>query len=69
MANDRFVFSSLEEVWNFQPEDRGIRSATPEEIRAGLTADVYFVGIQQILDHLHKADTVVTAEIFANHAG
>ncbi len=53
----------------FQPEDRGIRSATPDEVRAGLTADVYFVGTQQILDHLHLSQLPVTAEIFCNHGG
>ncbi|MCY0907271.1 MAG: nicotinate phosphoribosyltransferase [Sulfobacillus thermosulfidooxidans] len=46
-----------------------MRSATPEEIQAGLTADVYFVGTQQILHELGLSDEVVTAEIFANHAG
>ncbi|MCL5117127.1 MAG: nicotinate phosphoribosyltransferase [Firmicutes bacterium] len=53
----------------YQPPDRGLRSATPEEIRAGLTADVYFVGTQQILDHLSLSQLPVTAEVFANHAG
>jgi nicotinate phosphoribosyltransferase len=36
---------------------------------AGLTADVYFVGSLEVLDHLGLADTVVTAEVFANRAG
>lgn len=65
----RDVVSSIESVWNWQPDDRGIRSATPEEIRAGLTADVYFVGTRQILDRLGLGQTPVTAEIFANHPG
>ncbi|MCY0899474.1 MAG: nicotinate phosphoribosyltransferase [Firmicutes bacterium] len=53
----------------FHPSDRGIRSATPEEILSGLTADVYFVGTQQILEHVQLSHLPVTAEIFANHAG
>lgn len=36
---------------------------------AGLTADSYFVGTQQILEHLGLAKTEVVAEIFANHDG
>ncbi len=48
---------------------RGIRSATPEEIQAGITADVYFVGTQQILKELGLKDLVVSAEVFANRAG
>ncbi len=36
---------------------------------AGLTADVYFVGSLEVLDHLGLADTVVTAEVFANRGG
>ncbi|NMP22448.1 nicotinate phosphoribosyltransferase [Sulfobacillus harzensis] len=63
------VVANITAVSQFHPEDRGIRSATPEEIRAGLTADVYFVGTQQILQHLHKQEQVVAAEVFANHAG
>ncbi|MCL4521468.1 MAG: nicotinate phosphoribosyltransferase [Firmicutes bacterium] len=56
-------------MWQYQPDHRAIRSATPEEIAAGLTADAYFVGTQQILDHMGLADTEVTAEIFSNHSG
>lgn len=60
---------TIQAVSAYHPPDRGIRSATPEEIRAGLTADVYFVGTQQILDHLGLKESVVTAEVFANRAG
>lgn len=38
-------------------------------MRAGLTADVYFVGTRQILEHLQLADQRVTAEVFCNHGG
>lgn len=44
-------------------------SATPEEILAGLTADVYFVGTRQILEELHIDTVEVTAEIFCNGSG
>ena len=60
---------NIEAVWQYRPANRGPRSASPEEIVAGLTADAYFVGTRQILDHLGLADTMVTAEVFANHAG
>lgn len=46
-----------------------MRSATPEEILAGLTADVYFVGTRQILEELHIDTVEVTAEIFCNGSG
>ncbi len=36
---------------------------------AGITADVYFVGTQQILQQLGLNERLVTAEIFANHEG
>ncbi|MCL4318332.1 MAG: nicotinate phosphoribosyltransferase [Firmicutes bacterium] len=48
---------------------RSIRSATPEEIQAGITADVYFVGTQQILKELELHNLEVSAEIFANRSG
>ncbi len=63
------IVRSIQAVQDFQPSDKGLRSASHEEIRAGLTADVYFVGTQQILDRLGLAHQTVTAEIFANRAG
>lgn len=54
---------------SFQPKDAGLRSANHDEIRAGLTADAYFVGTQQILDQLGLATQIVTAEVFANRSG
>lgn len=63
------VVASVQAVQQFHPVDRGLRSATPEEIRAGLTADVYFVGTQQILRELNLGEEIVTAEIFANRPG
>ncbi|MBX5466629.1 MAG: nicotinate phosphoribosyltransferase [Firmicutes bacterium] len=60
---------SVAAVWQYVPPDRGIRSAIPEEILAGLTADVYFVGTREVLTHLGKSEAVVTAEVFANQRG
>lgn len=50
-------------------EDRRLYSATHEEILNGATTDIYFVKAQEILRHLGKADTVVTAEIFSRKSG
>ncbi|WP_242848371.1 nicotinate phosphoribosyltransferase [Sulfobacillus thermosulfidooxidans] len=63
------MVSSVQAVQQYQPPSRGIRSATPEEIQAGITADVYFVGTQQILKELGLNNKIVTAEIFANRSG
>lgn len=49
--------------------DRRLNSATHEEIIAGATSDIYFIKAQDILRHLGKEDTVVTAEIFARKPG
>ncbi len=67
MAN-HFI-DSIEAVWAYEPPERGIRSATPDEIASGLTADSYFVGTRQILDDLGLTETPVTAEVFANRDG
>jgi nicotinate phosphoribosyltransferase len=56
-------------IANWTPPARGVASGTPEEIAAGLTADVYFVGSLEVLGHLGLADTPVVAEVFANRAG
>ena len=49
--------------------DRRLNSASHEEIIAGATSDIYFIKAQDILRHLAKEDTVVTAEIFARKPG
>ena len=49
--------------------DRRLNSASHEEIIAGATSDIYFIKAQDILRHLAKDDTVVTAEIFARKPG
>lgn len=63
------VVDNLDAVRAYQPDERGLRSATPEEIRDGLTADVYFVGTRQILDHLALKNLTVTAEVFPTADG
>ncbi len=63
------AINNIEAVWDYRPRPGGIRSASPDEILAGLTADSYFVGTQQILEELGLANTEVTAEVFANEVG
>lgn len=63
------IVQTIQAVQSFQPQNTGLRSANHEEIRAGLTADVYFVGTQQILERLGLATQIVTAEVFANRGG
>jgi nicotinate phosphoribosyltransferase len=63
------VVHNIQAVKAYQPANRGLRSAQADEIQAGLTADVYFVGTRQILQRLDLADLPVTAEVFANHEG
>ncbi len=46
-----------------------MRSATPDQVLAGLTADVYFVGTLEVLEKQGLAQQVVTAEVFANRGG
>lgn len=53
----------------WDPPRERVRSATPAQVMAGLTADVYFVGTLDVLDHVGLADQVVTAEVFANRGG
>lgn len=62
--------STLKEVRDFDPgKARGLFSATHDEIRNGLTTDVYFVKTRQILDEMGLADTMVTAEVFPREDG
>lgn len=44
-------------------------SATHEEIKNGVTTDVYFLRTQDILEHLGIQNKIVTAEIFARKSG
>lgn len=49
--------------------DRAFHSATHEEIRRGLTSDIYFVKTMDVLRALDLASTPVAAEVFANGDG
>lgn len=61
---------TVKEVTQFRLDPgRPLFSATPEEILAGWTTDVYFVKTQEILDHLGLAQTPVVAEIFPRREG
>ena len=51
------------------PSERTIYSATHEEIKVGLTADVYFLRTHEMLTSLGLDRTKVTAEIFATRGG
>ena len=64
------LMNTVEEVDNFSPgAAKRLNSATHEEILAGATSDIYFIKTQDILQKMHKEDTVVTAEIFARRPG
>ncbi len=53
----------------YQPQPRVLFSASEEEIRAGLTTDVYFVNTHEVLHEVQQHTTVVTAEIFPRSSG
>lgn len=50
-------------------EDRLLFSAEHEEIKLGLTTDIYFVKTREILEATDNQDTEVVAEIFARDKG
>lgn len=61
---------TLQDVLDFRVgKGRLLHSATHEEIASGATTDIYFVRTYEILRHLGRAETRVTAEIFASRAG
>ncbi len=67
---DDFFISSLADVARLKIDpNRKFFSATPEEILAGATTDVYFVRTLEILKELGLQDTPVTAEIFCRKEG
>lgn len=49
--------------------DRLFHSATHDEIKAGMTTDIYFIKTMEILRHMGLAKTEVVAEIFPRRAG
>lgn len=61
---------TLEDVKNIKVDsDRLFYSATHDEIKAGLTTDIYFVKTMEILRHMGISKTEVVAEIFPRRAG
>ncbi|MGE5508178.1 MAG: nicotinate phosphoribosyltransferase [Chitinophagales bacterium] len=61
---------SLEDVRELKVDRaRRLFSATHEEILAGETTDVYFLRTLEILRHLNREETPVTAELFARAEG
>ncbi len=59
----------IKDVQNWNPDTNRLYSATHEEILKGWSTDVYFAKSLDVLRRLNLASSVVTAEIFANHAG
>ena len=62
---------SLEDVKNINldTESKRLFAASHEEIRNGLTTDIYFIRTLDILKEMRLDDTIVTAEIFARKEG
>jgi nicotinate phosphoribosyltransferase len=49
--------------------EKRLFSATEQEIKSGLTTDIYFVRTRDLLEAMGLAATVVTAEIFSSRGG
>lgn len=56
------------EAFQVQPE-RLFFSADHDEIRSGVTTDIYFIRTLEILSHLGLSDTEVVAEVFGRREG
>jgi nicotinate phosphoribosyltransferase len=63
------MLNSLKDVVEFKTEEERFLSATHEEIRSGLTTDVYFVNTRDVLASVGRLNVEVTAEIFARDEG
>lgn len=64
------TLQNMTEVASFRvdPEQR-LFSASHEEIRTGLTTDVYFIRTRELLHHMGLQHTPVAAEVFAGGPG
>lgn len=61
---------NLEEIKNFKVQPgRSFFSATEEEIRCGLTSDIYFIRTNEVLEKIGLLETPVAAEIFPRKRG
>lgn len=66
----RKIVTSVEEVAALKvAPERRLFSAEHEEILSGITTDIYFVKTYDLLKHLGKEQTPVTAEVFARQEG
>jgi nicotinate phosphoribosyltransferase len=63
------MLSSLKDVDGFRIHRNRFFSASHEEIRAGATADIYFVNTRDVLASIGRLDVPVTAEVFARKSG
>lgn len=60
---------SLADAEGVRVDGPRLQSASPEEIRAGATTDVYFLKTLDILGHLGRAGVPVVADVFAQRPG
>ncbi|MDR2529301.1 MAG: nicotinate phosphoribosyltransferase [Synergistaceae bacterium] len=63
------MLNSLRDVDVFKPGDGRFLSATHEEIRSGVTTDIYFINTRDVLAAVGRLDVPVTAEVFARRDG
>lgn len=62
--------TTLKQVEEFQVQpERLFFSADHDEIRSGVTTDIYFIRTLEILSHLGLSDTEVVAEVFGRREG
>ncbi|MCK8824063.1 nicotinate phosphoribosyltransferase [Fuchsiella alkaliacetigena] len=70
MADQEGELQSLAEVKQLSVSaDRLLYSANHDEIKRGLTTDVYFIKTREVLKELDLGQQQVTAEVFASRAG
>lgn len=60
---------TVQQVTDLKVAEGRLFSATHEEIKEGLTTDIYFVKTKEILTNLQREDTEVVAEIFGRRSG
>lgn len=63
------MLNSIKEVTDLQVTPNRFFSAAHEEIKSGLTTDIYFVNTKDVLRSVNMLDTPVTAEIFTRTTG
>ncbi|MDR1622156.1 MAG: nicotinate phosphoribosyltransferase [Synergistaceae bacterium] len=63
------MLNFLKDVIDFKADGARFLSATHEEIRSGVTTDVYFVNTRDVLASVGRLDAPVAAEIFPRKNG